>query len=60
MRRLIAPTSLIFLMSLATAFADMVNIKVSSRRVYQGQVLKIQLVGKNQGKFKVFFSRPGI
>ena len=55
MRRLIALTSLIFLMSLATAFADMVNIKVSSRRVYQGQVLKIQLVGKNQGKFKVFF-----
>ena len=55
MKQLITLAILFFLMDSAAAFADMAKIKINSLRVYQGQVLKIQLQDKNLGSFKVKF-----
>lgn len=46
---------LLFAIGPTVAFAGMVSIKINSRSVYQGQILKIQLLGKNCKSFKVEF-----
>lgn len=46
---------LLFAAGSTVAFAGMVSIKINSRSVYQGQILKIQLLGKGCNSFRIEF-----